>query len=427
MLPFTLAKLTIRSKLAHKYILLHCMNSFGAESQPSRGVDPKYHIVAFGGGSGLTHLLQGLPVTAERSAIVAEGDDDGSSRDLSDLCDIIPVGDTRQAVAAFSTPAVRGLLNDDRFGSLSTPDDVRKRSSMLRVALEVDKGSEGHDGGLADLIIKRTVELAENLPSLKGHPLGNMMIVAASFEFGSVTNGLSSIMTALGNKNASVIPVTEQRHQLVVTEGGKPLYVGQSYIDKQRFDLMTTDLAFTTQLGLTQSDVGMVTPNDFETNPAALAAARRANIAKAGAGSLVTSILSVTNAPELQRAIKQSGAHRVIMPNLIAEENAHPSWTLDNQIRRIAHSIGGIDALVLNKNHKLLTDAGHVALRLSDGQREFYDTANVIIVERDLARLRDTSKMDNDILKNKRSKATHNPVSISGAMDEVSHRLPAAA
>jgi len=224
-------------------------------------------VVALGGGHGLAASLQALrQLTPHLTAIVTVADDGGSSGRLRDELGVLPPGDLRMALAA--------LAGDDDWG--------RTWQALIQHRF-------AGDGALA------------------GHAVGNLVLAGLTESTGDPVAALDAMARLVGAVGR-VLPMScvplEIRAEVVGADPADP--TGRSEVIGQ--------VAVATTLGAVAA---------IRLRPAApaacaesVAAVRRADWVVLGPGSWFTSVLPHLLVPELQAALVETSARRLICLNL---------------------------------------------------------------------------------------------------------------
>lgn len=232
--------------------------------------------VALGGGHGLAATLRALrQVTDDVTAIVTVADDGGSSGRLRQQYDVLPPGDLRMALAA--------LCADDEWG---------------RTWAEVLQHRFGGSGDMA------------------GHALGNLLILAVWEQLGDIVDGLDLVGKLLGSRGRvlpmATVPLTIQA--LVAGAGpGDParLVTGQNAVATEPTPVI---------------DIALLPPSP-PAHPEAVAAVLGADVVVLGPGSWYSSVLPHLLVPELHDALVETEATRILVLNLVAEEEETEGFT----------------------------------------------------------------------------------------------------
>lgn len=270
---------------------------------PSSAVDVIYsrttlqrgpHVVAVGGGTGLSNLLMGLKRhSSNLSAIVTVADDGGSSGRLRQSLDMIAPGDLTDCYAALSDSPVLARLLLHRFA----------------------RG----DG-------------------LEGHTFGNLLLATLSEEQGGLGGAMQEIHEVLKVRGA-VYPATIQPATLVARTVGGLEVRGESNLG-QRPGAQTPEGRI--------AEVRLEPPN-LPTLSAVIQAISEAELIVLGPGSLFTSIIPALLVPGIQRAIRSSKAPLVYVASIMTEPGETDGLSLDDHARMIDRHLGRMpDILLVN-------------------------------------------------------------------------------
>lgn len=225
------------------------------------------HVVAFGGGHGLAASLSALRhVTDHVTAIVTVADDGGSSGRLREQYDILPPGDLRMALAA--------LCDDSGWGHLWR-DVLQHRF--------------GGDGDLA------------------GHAVGNLLIVGLWDLLGDAVSGLDLVGRLLGARGR-VLPMAAV--PLTITAD----VLGLDPADPEALTLVRGQAAVAKTPGQVREI--RLEPAEPPASPEALRALREADWVVLGPGSWYTSVMPHLLVPQLNQALRDTPAKRLLTLNL---------------------------------------------------------------------------------------------------------------
>lgn len=230
---------------------------------------PLHHrsVVALGGGHGLSAALTALRLLTDHvTAIVTVADDGGSSGRLRDEFHVLPPGDLRMALAA--------LCDDSDWGHT-----------------------------WRDVLQHRFAGSGE----LRGHALGNLMIVSIWELLGDTVQGLDLVGRLLGARGR-VLPMAMEPLEIVAEITGH---------DPARPD----DVAVVRGQHLVASSPGHVLsigilPTCPQSCPEALAAVRDADWVVFGPGSWFTSVMPHLLVPDLSDALVATESRRLLNLNL---------------------------------------------------------------------------------------------------------------
>ncbi len=250
-------------------------------SRRSRGP----HIVAIGGGHGLSTLLRGLKhYTRNLTAIVTVADDGGSSGRLRDSFGILPPGDIRNCLAA---------LSDDE--------------AMLTQLFQYRFSGE---------------------PGLAGHSFGNLFITALSDLTGSFEQAVAESGRVL-SVSGRVLPSTLHDVKLVADVqlphlGNEVRVEGESNIPEAAGRVRRVWLE----------------PNDAPAFPPVLHAILNADLIIVGPGSLYTSILPNLLVRDLAAAIQASRAVKIFVCNIATQRGETDQYSCHDHVRALEQHMG---------------------------------------------------------------------------------------
>jgi uncharacterized cofD-like protein len=224
-------------------------------------------VVALGGGHGLFASLSALRrVTRQLTAIVTVADDGGSSGKLRRQFGVLPPGDLRMALAA--------LCGDDDWGT-TWSQVVQHRFSG--------------DG------------------ELRGHAVGNVLIVALWELLGDTVQGLDWVGRLLG-AHGRVLPMASVPLDLAAeVEGADPA-------KPDEISTVRGQVACAKTTGRVRS-ISLI-PADPPACAEAVTAVGEADWVVLGPGSWFTSVLPHLMVPQLARALHATRAHRLVALNL---------------------------------------------------------------------------------------------------------------
>src|SRR5262249_18915872 len=253
-------------------------------------------IVAIGGGTGLSALLQGLKKYAqpaapaiEITAVVTVTDDGGSSRPPRRGFEVLPPGDIRNCMVALS-------------------EDEALLSRLFQYRFQ-----NGH--------------------GLKGHSFGNLFLTAltrVTGDFHEAVKVSSEVLRIAGN----IYPATAKDIVLEATlENGRRV-TGETRISKSRSPISRIRLR----------------PGKCLPLPNTLRAIADADLITLGPGSLFTSIIPNLLVEGVSKAIRQSHAIKAYFVNLMWQPGETMSFRASDHVRAIYnHSVPGLlDYAVVN-------------------------------------------------------------------------------
>ncbi len=310
-------------------------------------------VVALGGGHGLAATLSAMRrVTDNLTAIVGVSDDGGSSGRLRQQFAVVPPGDLRMALAA--------LCGDDTWG--------RTWSRVVQHRF----------GGTGDL---------------KGHSLGNLLIMSLWEETGDVVAGLDWVAALLGAQGR-VLPVSLEPLEIVAR------VAGLDPADPLSDTLVHGQVAVATTQGVVRHLA--IDPPDPPACPEALDAVGEADVILLGPGSWYTSVIAPLLVPELAASIAESPAKRVVVLNLVPQQGETTGFTPERYISVLGEHVGGFRADAVVADPRSVTDPRRLA-------RVCADELGAELVLRPVAAPRGAEDV-------------HDPDLLAGALAEISGR-----
>ena len=259
------------------------------------------HVVAVGGGTGLSSLLSGLKnYTTNLSAVVTVTDEGGSSGRLNRDWGLLPPGDIRNCMVALCEA-------DDRLSEL--------------LDFRFDRGD------------------------LQGHSLGNLMLLAAA-ELTGDFNDAVLLMNRLLSLRGAVYPVTSEPVRLVATLKDGSQEWGELAV---------------AQKGAHVAELRLEPQNPSPTSEA-LATLRGADMVCLGPGSLFTSVLPNLLVPTFAGALAQCKAKIVYVCNLVTQPGETDGLSAYDHIQWVGRALGRLpDFVVVNDEPLIPTVADHYA------------------------------------------------------------------
>lgn len=305
-------------------------------------------VVALGGGTGMSVLLEGLKeYTSRITAIVSVADDGGSSGRLRKEFDMLPPGDIRKCLVALSDESpLLGELMQYRF-----PESVGKNGS--------------------DTI--QTKELA-------GHSFGNLFLTVLwqlTGDFSEAVRQAGRILSIRGR----VIPATLDKVSLVATHEDGSKTIGQRQI--------STSAGGSPGKRIQKVEI---VPNPGPASQEILDAISSADLLVVGPGSLYTSVLPNLLIDGIVDAIRRSAALKIYVANIASHEAETRGYSLRDHLEAIRKHVGELPFDVVLVNSGSLPPGATKELSSSGGKMVVYDPKefvgtgiNVRFVEADLA------------------------------------------
>ena len=327
----------------------------------------KKNIVVLGGGTGTYTVLTGLKEYADDgislSAIVSMADSGGSTGRLRDEFGYLPVGDVRMALAA---------LAEGENG-----DNLLRELFLYRF----DKGT-----------------------GLKGHNVGNLLLVALTDILGSETKAIQFAGEVLRIRG-KVIPVTTRNVTLSAKYADGSIVKGETNIDEpprihdgtQRIRRLWLD-------------------PEAPATPEALSAIRAADMVVLGPGDLYTSILPNVIAGGVAKALSKAHAKLVLIVNLMSKYGQTHGFNASDFITETAKYIGRAPDVILLNNKPLPPSI----IKKYRTEQEFpivddlAPSAGMRVIRRDFLRPGEVKKASGDV--RKISLVRHDPKKLARAL-----------
>jgi uncharacterized cofD-like protein len=261
--------------------------------------DSPLRIVAIGGGTGLSALLQGLKAyakpagqaapTVDITAIVTVTDDGGSSGRLRRDFDVLPPGDIRNCMVALSEDS--GLL-----------------ARLFQYRFQAGRG-------------------------LKGHSFGNLFLMALTQVMGEFPDAVKASSEVL-NIAGRIYPSTTANVALEATLVNGEKVVGETRISRSRDRIRSIRLI----------------PRKAPPLPAALSAIAEADVITFGPGSLFTSIVPNLLVNGFAAAVRAAPAVKAYFVNLMWQPGETTEFRASDHVRAVHRHAGGklLDYAVVN-------------------------------------------------------------------------------
>ena len=302
------------------------------------------NIVVIGGGSGSSVVLEGLKKYRDLnlSVIVGMMDDGGSNAVVRDEFGLLPLSDVRKSILALAEE------NENKF--------------------------------LRELLMYRFAN--ENM---KGHTLGNLLMVAMSDIVGSEIEAIKTMSQMFGVRG-EVIPVTLNDVRLVAEYDDGSVVKGEHYIDEPEKDINIV------KFGLDGS---------AKAYPQALEAILEADYIILGPGDLYTTLLPNLLVDGIKKAIKKSDAKVIYISNLMTKIGQTRHKSLKEIVRIVEDHIGKKLNYILINNGRIPKEA--YQRYIVDGenliQNNLEEEKGRVIVYRDLVANDEIKREKGDILK----------------------------
>lgn len=255
------------------------------------------NIVVLGGGTGLSVLLKGLKhYTSNITAGVSVGDDGGSSGRLREEFGVIPVGDIRACIVA-----------------LADEEDIVEKLFNYRFV---------HGQGL------------------KGHSLGNLLLLALTVVQGNFQDAVGEV-NQIFHMRGRVLPITMEPLVLQATLENGDIITGESNISEADYPIEKI----------------AIKPEDAVVFQPVIEAIREADAILLGPGSLYTSIIPNLCVSGVKEAIKDSGAPVIYVCNVMTQPGETTDYSAGDHLKAILkHSMRGLVDYVLVDDGTTLSD-----------------------------------------------------------------------
>jgi uncharacterized cofD-like protein len=238
-------------------------------------------VVVIGGGTGNFVVLRGLKKhEVDLSAIVSMADDGGSTGILRDELGVLPPGDVRQCLVALS-------------------DSSRLMRSLMNYRFD--------NGGLC------------------GHSFGNILLSGLEKVTGSFEKAVEEVGKIL-NIKGKVIPVTTNQVRLqMMLENGK-LLNGEREVLKAEEPLINFRSIYLEPFP--------------KANPRVIDELMNADLIVFGPGGLFTSLIPNLLVEGVGKALRDTGAKKVFIVNLMSKRKQTPGFKVSDYIRSIKQFAG---------------------------------------------------------------------------------------
>ncbi|HEV3202276.1 MAG TPA: YvcK family protein [Bryobacteraceae bacterium] len=256
-------------------------------------------VVAMGGGTGLSALLEGLKhyahpgaqtgTSVDITAIVTVTDDGGSSGRLRREFDVLPPGDIRNCMVALS-------------------EDSALLSRLFQYRFQSGRG-------------------------LKGHSFGNLFLMALTQIMGDFPDAVrisSEVLKIAGH----IFPSTNANVALEAKLADGSIVVGETRISRSKHPIRRIRLA----------------PRKVRPLPAALTAIAEADVITLGPGSLFTSVVPNLLVEGIPAAVRKSRAVKAYFVNLMSQPGETTEFRASDHIHAIHQHAGGkfLDYAIVN-------------------------------------------------------------------------------
>lgn len=231
-------------------------------------------IVIFGGGTGISCLLSGLKLfPVDVTAIIAVSDDGSSTGQLKREFDIPAVGDVGQVLL-----------------SMANVDDDFKKLLSYRFTKE---------------------------SFLENHPIKNILLTALIDITGSLTDA-TKYMCKLLNIKGTILPLTEDKVELVGVDGKGGEYLGEESVSRNVKNIKR--LKYDRSVSISQEIIQSI---------------EDADLILLSSGSLYTSILPHLIVKDIRDAIKRSNAPIMYVANLVTQPGETDGYKVSDHVKTL--------------------------------------------------------------------------------------------
>lgn len=315
-------------------------------------------IVVIGGGTGLSVLLKGLKKhAADLTAVVTVTDDGGSSGRLRSELGVLPPGDIRNCLVALAETET-----------------------------------------LMDQVFQHRFQRGEGI---KGHNLGNLLLVAMTEITGDFVSAIKEVSRVLAVRGR-VIPATLEQVVLGALMEDGTFIVGETAIRSysKRIDRL------------------YLIPDDCLPVPATIEAILDADAVILGPGSLYTSVIPNLLVKGINAALADSKAIKIYVSNIMTEQGETDNFTVYDHAKTILSYTEKLDYVVANNGNideerlKRYQEEQAIPVR---GSREEFHSLGIELVEADMVSNTDLAWHDSEKLAGVILDIVHRSISRRGA------------
>ena len=248
------------------------------DGEQSSSIHPA-HVVAFGGGTGMSSLLAGLrDYVAQATAVVTVTDNGGSSGRLRSDYDIVPPGDIRNCLLA-----------------LADVDPLMRDAFQYRF-------SEGE---------------------FRGHCLGNLFITVLTRIVGNFEDSIRELHRLL-NVRGKVLPAAAGKISLVAHHPDGTKSTGEVQITRSGKRIQKVELR----------------PTPVVLSPQISDEISKADYFIFGPGSLYTSVIPNLLVEGLMDAVSRAGKPRIYVANMMTQQGETQGFRLSDHVRALRNHVG---------------------------------------------------------------------------------------
>jgi uncharacterized cofD-like protein len=273
------------------------------------------NITVIGGGTGSSNVLKGLKEYKDLklSVIVGTMDDGGSNAIIKDELGLLPLSDIRKSIIALAEDSDNGIIRE----------------------LFTYRFSEGK--------------------GLKGHTLGNLLMVAMTDITGSEVGAIDAFKY-LFEIHADIMPVTLDDTKLVAEYEDGTTVEGEHLIDEPGKHKNISKFYLNSEVTPYEGSIEAIEQSDYII---------------IGPGDLYTTTLASIVVPGISEAIQESKAKIIFIPNLMSKIGQTRGLTQKSMVELVEKYLGRkVDYILLN-NGKLPEKA--LKRYLDQGEHVFKD------------------------------------------------------
>jgi uncharacterized cofD-like protein len=251
------------------------------------------NITVIGGGTGSSNVLKGLKEYKDLSLSVIVGtmDDGGSNAIIKDELGLLPLSDIRKSIIALAEDSDKGLIRE----------------------LFTYRFPEGE--------------------GLKGHTLGNLLMVAMTDIAGSEVGAIEAFKY-LFEIRADILPVTLDDAKLVAEYEDGTTVEGEHLIDEPKEQKKISKLRLNSEVRAYEG---------------AVEAIKDAQYIVVGPGDLYTTTLATIIVPGISEALQETKAKIIFIPNLMSKIGQTRGLTQGSMVELMESYIGReVDYVLLN-------------------------------------------------------------------------------
>ncbi|MEZ0537546.1 uridine diphosphate-N-acetylglucosamine-binding protein YvcK [Caldicellulosiruptoraceae bacterium PP1] len=257
------------------------------------------HIVAIGGGTGLSTMLRGLKnITSNITAVVTVADDGGGSGIIREDLGLLPPGDIRNCILA-----------------LANTEEIMQKLLNYRFK----------DG------------------RLKGQNFGNLFLAAMTGVAGSFEKAVKLMSDVLAVRG-KVLPVTLDNVKLCAKLDDNSIIIGESKIPEEAKNKAC------------RIQKVFLLPENAKVFNEVIEEINKADVIIIGPGSLYTSILPNLLFNEVVDSIKKSKAKKIYIANIMTQPGETDNYSLSDHIKAIEGHCGKIFDIIIANNGEIPFD-----------------------------------------------------------------------